>query len=50
MPEGSRIIGSVFDGAVFATVLAGFTLLSQRGCKVGESIVVFCNTKNVVSG
>jgi len=50
MPAGSRIIRSVSGGTVCATVLAGFTLLSQRGCKVRESLVVFCNTTQVVSG
>ena len=50
MPEGSRVIGSACDGTVCATVLAGFTFLSQRGCKVRESFVVFGNTTQVVSG
>ena len=50
MPAGSRIIGSVSDGTACATVLAGFTVLSQRGFKVRESFVVFCNTTQVVSG
>ena len=50
MLAGSRIIGPVSDGTVCAAVLAGFTLFSQGGCKVRESFVVFCNTKQVVSG